>query len=109
MAVDLSAATALEQNINDLLTFYVNRLAEAVGESFQSPSLFVLGQFWFDPSRALVFLRQIFERIAHKGHKAELRNAARALFEAALGRMTDEEVTPFIEEWQHQCESSYVA
>jgi WD repeat-containing protein 7 len=35
-------------------------------------------------------------------HKAELRSAARALFESALGRMTDEEVTAFTEEWQHQ-------
>jgi len=47
--------------------------------------------------------------ISYEGHKAELRSAARALFEAALGRMTDKEVTPFIEEWQHQCESAYAA
>ena len=35
---------------------------------------------------------------------AELRSAARALFDAALGRMADDEVTSFIEEWQHQRE-----
>lgn len=105
-AVDLGITPALEQDISDLLTFYVNTLAESVGEGFQSPSLFVLGQFWFDPSRTLVFRRRLFERISYEYHKAELRSAARALFEAALGRMTDEEVTSFIEEWQHQRESS---
>ena len=60
-------------------------------------------------STPLVRWCHLFERTSYDDHKAELRNAARALFEAALGRMTDEEITPFIEEWQHQRESSYVA
>ena len=58
-SVDPGTVAALEQDISDLLTFYVNSLADSVGEGFQSPSLFVLGQFWFDPFRKSTFRRQI--------------------------------------------------
>ncbi|KZT39908.1 WD40 repeat-like protein [Sistotremastrum suecicum HHB10207 ss-3] len=72
----------MEQNANQLITFFTGALREAVGTSYQSPLLSHLTEFWYHSS-------------------LETRQSARSLFDAAVASLPDSEVVDLVEQWQH--------
>ncbi|KIM30119.1 hypothetical protein M408DRAFT_101314 [Serendipita vermifera MAFF 305830] len=72
-----------DHDVNTALIYYAASLSETVGKGYKPPSLNILAQYWFDSS-------------------AEIRTSARALFDAAVGQLSDEEVLAVATEYQHR-------
>ncbi|KAF8515288.1 hypothetical protein JB92DRAFT_3142882 [Gautieria morchelliformis] len=72
-----------EQYANQVITFYVAVLPDAVGSSWQAPSLSFLARYWLHTA-------------------SDLRLAARALFGATANRLSDEDTIALVEFWQHE-------
>ncbi|KAF8318412.1 hypothetical protein DL93DRAFT_2153747 [Clavulina sp. PMI_390] len=70
------------QAANDVISFYVHRLPDAVGEKYEAPSLTFLASLWFDPS-------------------VEVRQVARTLFDAAVASSSDEATLKQLNSLQH--------
>ncbi|KZT12183.1 WD40 repeat-like protein [Laetiporus sulphureus 93-53] len=73
---------ALKSDTSTVMTSYATSLAEAVGTSYQSPSLSFLTRQWL---QSIVL---------------EIRNASRSLFDIGVARLTDEEAVQAVEYWQ---------
>ncbi|KAL1677221.1 hypothetical protein EV122DRAFT_291263 [Schizophyllum commune] len=66
-----------------VITFYATSLAACVGQAYCTPSLPFFAQRWLEGT-------------------PEVRHAARVLFDASAVRMTDEEASSAVEQWQRQ-------
>ncbi|KZV92531.1 hypothetical protein EXIGLDRAFT_718203 [Exidia glandulosa HHB12029] len=75
-----------EKDASAAIAFYVVALPDYIGPAFESPCLEFLARYWYDTS-------------------AELRQAARTLFESTASRMSDQETIAFVEKWQHELPS----
>ncbi|THH09831.1 hypothetical protein EW145_g1735 [Phellinidium pouzarii] len=71
-----------ERLANTIISFYIAALPMLIGPTYYAPSLAVLARYWV----------------------AEIRQAARLLFESEVSRLPDEEVIAVVEAWQHRCE-----
>lgn len=96
-------AAGLSDNCNTVITFYATSLAEAVGASFQAPSLAYLARHWFESTSQSSFKYSVYVLISNAVSAAELRQAARILFDAGIARLSDEETIVLVEQWQHDC------
>ncbi|PVF99519.1 hypothetical protein CPB86DRAFT_783642 [Serendipita vermifera] len=77
------AIDGLNGDMNTVLLYYIASLPDAIGKQYCPPSLEVLARFWFDSN-------------------TEIRTSTRALFDAAVGQMTDEEVVAIAADLQHR-------
>jgi hypothetical protein len=99
----LMSVEECEPFVNTVIAFYVASLPDVVGHSWRSPSLPFLARYWLHPAgKELSFDLAIY--LANPSYLlAEIRLAARAIFGAAAGRLSDEETIHFVEYWQHAC------
>jgi hypothetical protein len=94
-------AVGFSDNCNPVITFYATSLAEVVGPSFQAPSLAYLARHWFESTSQPSFEYSVYISILNAVSAAELRQAARILFDAGIARLSDEETIVLAEQWQH--------
>lgn len=78
----LSLAEELSHDCQTVITFYSTSLAHVVGVSYQAPDVAYLATQWFDSSN-------------------DVRQAAKALFDAGIVRLSDEESIALVDAWQH--------
>ncbi|KAG2359683.1 hypothetical protein BDR07DRAFT_1487951 [Suillus spraguei] len=78
----LSLSEELSHDCQTVITFYCTSLAHAVGASYQAPDVAYLATQWFDSSN-------------------DIRQAAKALFDAGIVRLSDEESIALVDAWQH--------
>ena len=71
-----------------------------VGTRYCPPSLETLARFWFDSN--CVYLTDYILNSELTGASAEIRLSARALFDATVGQLNDEEVLSMATDYQHR-------
>ncbi|KAF9071140.1 WD40-repeat-containing domain protein [Rhodocollybia butyracea] len=79
----LSVFEELSESASTVITFYVTGLSGPVGSTYKPPNLAFLARRWFESS-------------------SELRHSARLLFDAAIVRLSDEDTSAIVDEWQHE-------
>ncbi|KAH8114792.1 WD40 repeat-like protein [Phellopilus nigrolimitatus] len=80
----LMSAGGYEELVGSLLLFYTTSLPMAVGKTYQAPNLMFLARHW------------------NESPVADIRLAAKHLFESEIARLPDDEIIAIAEKWQHK-------
>ncbi|KIK67043.1 hypothetical protein GYMLUDRAFT_216928 [Collybiopsis luxurians FD-317 M1] len=79
----LSVFEELSESAATVTAFYATGLSGPVGPTYKRPNLAYLAQRWFEGT-------------------SEFRHSSRLLFDAAVARLSDEDTSAIVDEWQHQ-------
>ena len=92
----------LARDANTVMTFYAASVGQLVHEAYQPPSLPRLGKYLLHTlcECPLTIPHLLHVLTTAVGAAAEVRQAARLLFDAGVARLSDQETTEIVETWQ---------
>ena len=94
----------LNQDVEVVSAFYVASIGDLVGEAYRSPGLSSLAIAWVCyPGAPLDFVCSGVGKTSSYSAD-EFKEPAKALFNAGLARLTDQDVAGLAESWQHKRE-----
>ena len=90
--------TEYADSVNTVAAFYATSLPNIVGSAFEAPDLCFLARLWLkSPGAIVIHMSGLMLKCT-----AELRPSCRNVFDAVATRLSDDEASVLVEEWQHR-------